>query len=75
MPGGAAPADARGAEGAAPITDAETFLRLIERETPVLLKVTSALVGFADAEEAAQEAVMKARQARASLRDQAALRP
>jgi len=75
MPGGAAPADARGAEGAAPIADAETFLRLIERETPVLLKVTSALVGFADAEDAAQEAVMKAWQARASLRDQAALRP
>ena len=48
---------------------------MIERETPVLLKVTSALVGFADAEDAAQEAVMKAWQARASLRDQAALRP
>jgi RNA polymerase sigma-70 factor (ECF subfamily) len=41
----------------------------------VLLKVASALVGFADAEDAAQEAVMKAWQARASLRDQAALRP
>ena len=59
----------------APIVDAETFLRLIERETPVLLRVTSAMVGFADAEDAAQETVMKAWQARASLRDSAALRP
>ena len=51
------------------------FLRLIERHTPVLLKVTSALVGFADAEDAAQEAVLRAWQARASLRDPDALRP
>ena len=53
----------------------EAFLRLIEQQTPVLLKVTSALVGFADAEDAAQEAVLRAWQARANLRDPAALRP
>jgi RNA polymerase sigma-70 factor, ECF subfamily len=75
LSGGAAHEGTGASLGAAPIADAETFLRLIERETPVLLKVTSALVGFADAEDAAQEAVMKAWQARASLRDPAALRP
>ncbi|HEX6797944.1 MAG TPA: sigma-70 family RNA polymerase sigma factor [Ktedonobacterales bacterium] len=53
----------------------DAFLRLIEQHTPVLLKVTSALVGFADAEDAAQEAVLRAWQARASLRDPDALRP
>ncbi len=63
------------APDAAAFYDAETFLRHIERETLVLLKVTSALVGFADAEDAAQEAVIKAWQARASLRDPQALRP
>jgi RNA polymerase sigma-70 factor (ECF subfamily) len=60
--------------GAAPLVDVEAFLRLIEREALVLLKVTSALVGFADAEDAAQETVVKAWQARASLRDPQALR-
>lgn len=53
----------------------DAFLRLVEQQTPVLLKVTSALVGFADAEDAAQEAVLRAWQARASLRDPDALRP
>lgn len=55
--------------------DRDAFLRLVEQQTPVLLKVTSALVGFADAEDAAQEAVLRAWQARATLRDPDALRP
>lgn len=55
--------------------DLERFLALVERHTPPLLKVTSALVGFADAEDAAQEAVVKAWQARTSLRDPEKLRP
>lgn len=68
--------------GAVRVTDAtdgandlECFLALVEQHTPSLLKVTSALVGFADAEDAAQEAVVKAWQARTSLRDPAKLRP
>lgn len=62
---------ARGAD----LPGRDTFLHLVEQQTPVLLKVTSALVGFADAEDAAQEAVLRAWQARASLRDPEALRP
>jgi len=61
--------------GGTPISDAETFLRLVQHETPVLLRVASALVGFADAEDAAQEAILKAWQAWATLRDTRALRP
>ena len=53
----------------------EQFLSLVERHTPVLLKVASALVGFADAEDAAQEAVLRAWRGRASLRNPDAFRP
>lgn len=55
--------------------DLKQFLTLVERQTPVLLKVTASLVGFADAEDAAQEAVLKAWRARAELRDSGKLRP
>lgn len=54
--------------------DRERFLMLVERHTRVLLKVTAALVGFDDAEDAAQEAVLRAWQKRASLRDLNAFR-
>lgn len=56
-------------------TDLEQFLALVERQTPALLKVTASLVGYADAEDAAQEAVLKAWRARAGLRDVEKLRP
>lgn len=61
-------------EGVAPVLDHEQFLALVERHTPVLLKATSALVGFTEAEDAAQEAVLRAWQKRASLRDLPAFR-
>ena|SRR5690349_4024133 len=57
------------------VMDREEFLRLVEQHTPALLRVTAALVGFADAEDAAQEAALRAWQARESLRDAEALRP
>lgn len=55
--------------------DLERFLALVERQTPALLKVAASLVGYADAEDAAQEAVLKAWRARAALRDVEKLRP
>ena len=61
-------------EGVASVLDREQFLALVERHTPVLLKTASALVGFTDAEDAAQEAVLRAWHKRASLRDLAAFR-
>jgi RNA polymerase sigma-70 factor (ECF subfamily) len=57
------------------VTDRDQFITLVEQHTGLLLKVTSALVGFDDAEDAAQEAVLRAWQARANLRDPNALRP
>ncbi len=57
------------------VMDREEFLRLVEQHTPALLRVTAALVGFADAEDAAQEAALRAWQARESLRDAEGLRP
>lgn len=57
------------------MTDREPFLALVERHTPMLLKVASALVGYADAEDAAQEAVLRAWRKRDSLRDATAFRP
>lgn len=63
------------AGGMVPVLDREQFLALVERHTPVLLKAASALVGFDDAEDAAQEAVLRAWRRRESLRDLAAFRP
>jgi RNA polymerase sigma-70 factor (ECF subfamily) len=57
------------------VVEREQFLALVERHTPVLLKVASALVGFADAEDAAQEAVLRAWRGRESLRNPDAFRP
>ncbi|HLZ25183.1 MAG TPA: sigma-70 family RNA polymerase sigma factor [Ktedonobacterales bacterium] len=62
-------------EGVALVVDRELFLALVERHTAVLLKATSALVGFTDAEDAAQEAVLRAWRKRETLRDPAAFRP
>lgn len=59
---------------AIPVTDHDQFVTLVEQHTGLLLKVTSALVGFDEAEDAAQEAVLRAWKARASLRDPNALR-
>lgn len=56
------------------VIDRDQFLLLVEQHTPAVLKLTSALVGFADAEDAAQEAVLQAWRARESLRNPAALR-
>lgn len=57
------------------MVEREQFLALVERHTPVLLKVASALVGFTDAEDAAQEAVLQAWRGRATLRNPDAFRP
>ncbi len=71
--GGAFVGGAAGVSGDA--TDLERFLALMERHTPALLKVTASMVGYADAEDAAQEAVLKAWRARTTLRDVEKLRP
>ncbi len=51
------------------------FVALVPLHTAAMLRVASALVGTADAEDAAQEAVVRAWQAWETLRDPAALRP
>ena len=54
--------------------DAERFAALLHEQRPTVLRIAAALVGLADAEDAAQEAVMRGLQARHSLRDAASLR-
>src|SRR5512147_3029212 len=54
--------------------DAERFAALIYEQRPTVLRVAAALVGLADAEDAAQEAIMRGLQARHTLRDLASLR-
>jgi RNA polymerase sigma-70 factor (ECF subfamily) len=51
------------------------FVALVPRHTEAMLRVAAALVGLADAEDAAQEAAVRAWQAWGSLRDRTALRP
>jgi RNA polymerase sigma-70 factor (ECF subfamily) len=51
------------------------FVALVPLHTAAMLRVATALVGAADAEDAAQEAVVRAWQAWETLRDPAALRP
>lgn len=54
--------------------DAERFAALMHEQRPTVLRVAAALVGLADAEDAAQEAIMRGFQARHTLRDAASLR-
>lgn len=61
------PEDARGAESGG-------FAALVMPHLPAVLRVTAALVGTADAEDAAQETIVRAWQAAPTLRDEGALR-
>lgn len=54
--------------------DAERFAVLMHEQRPTVLRVAAALVGLADAEDAAQEAIMRGWQARHTLRETASLR-
>lgn len=54
--------------------EAARFARLVPPHAPAMLRAASALVGMADAEDATQEAVVRAWQAWSTLRDEAALR-
>lgn len=55
-------------------TDAERFAALVPPHAAVMLRVAASLIGPADAEDAAQEAVMRAWQSWAQLRDHTAVR-
>lgn len=54
--------------------DAERFTALMHEQRPTMLRVAAALVGLADAEDAAQEAIVRGWQARHSLREATSLR-
>jgi RNA polymerase sigma-70 factor (ECF subfamily) len=56
-------------------TNGADFATLVPPHTPAMLRVAAALVGSADAEDATQEAIMRAWQSWASLRDPHAARP
>ncbi|HLZ22931.1 MAG TPA: sigma factor [Ktedonobacterales bacterium] len=62
-------------EGVAPMTDAERFAQQVPPLVPAMLRVAAALVGSADAEDAAQEAITRAWQSWSILRDAESLRP
>jgi RNA polymerase sigma-70 factor, ECF subfamily len=57
------------------VTDRNSFAALVPLHTDAMLRVAAALVGLADAEDAAQEAAVRAWQAWDTLRDITALRP
>ena len=57
------------------MTDAQWFAALVPPLAPSVLRVAAALVGSADAEDAAQEAITRAWQSWSTLRDRDALRP
>ena len=57
------------------LSDCADFAALAPLHMTTMLRVAAALVGVADAEDAAQEALMRAWQARSSLRDAASFRP
>ena len=61
--------------GASGMADEERFAALVPPLTPAMLRVAVALLGPADAEDAAQEAVTRAWQSWSTLRDTEALRP
>lgn len=56
------------------MADAASFAALVPRHTSAMLHVAASLVGMDDAEDAAQEAVMRAWQAWPTLREEAAAR-
>ncbi len=64
-----------GQAGASSITDGADFAILVPPHAAAMLRVAAALVGSADAEDATQEAIMRAWQSWASLRDPQAARP
>jgi RNA polymerase sigma-70 factor (ECF subfamily) len=57
------------------VADPGEFVALVPRHTDAMLRVAAALVGLADAEDAAQEAAVRAWQAWDGLRDSNSLRP
>jgi RNA polymerase sigma-70 factor (ECF subfamily) len=57
------------------MVEAGDFAEVAPLHTAAMLRVAAALIGRADAEDAAQEALTRAWQAWASLRDPAAVRP
>ncbi len=57
------------------MADEQSFALLVPPLTPAVLRVAAALVGTADAEDAAQEAILRAWQAWPTLRDPQSLRP
>lgn len=57
------------------MADADSFATLTPQHTSAMLRVAVALVGAADAEDATQEAIVRAWQAWADLRDVESLRP
>jgi RNA polymerase sigma-70 factor (ECF subfamily) len=57
------------------MTDAERFARSVPPLVPAMLRASSALLGPVDGEDATQEAIARAWQARSALRDEGALRP
>ena len=64
----------RGGAGTA-MTDEQCFATLVPPLTPAVLRVAAVLVGTADAEDAAQEAILRAWQAWHTLRDAQSVRP
>lgn len=57
------------------MTDEERFAEAVPPLVPGMLRAAAALLGPVDGEDATQEAIARAWQARAALRDQDALRP
>jgi RNA polymerase sigma-70 factor, ECF subfamily len=57
------------------VAEPAEFVALVPRHTDAMLRVAAALVGLADAEDAAQEAAVRAWQAWDGLRDSHSLRP
>jgi DNA-directed RNA polymerase specialized sigma24 family protein len=56
-------------------TTGEGFAAIVPMHAPAMLRVATALIGPADAEDAVQEAAMRAWQAWATLRNPDAARP
>ncbi len=62
-------AETRASSGSEALADAEAFNALVERHAHEMLAVAAAIVGRADGEDAAQEAVVRAWQAWPTLRE------
>lgn len=71
---GTAPQDSRDADAAGCSTDDAEFASVIPQHATAILRVAAALVGPADAEDAAQEAITRGWQAWPTLREKAAVR-